>query len=138
MTVRKHADITKKYAFEAPFVSASSKTRFGEKLLKGNLDLLHFIAPNPESIYLVRVSGESMIDEFIFDGDILIVDKKQQPGNGSIVIASLNGELLVKKYSLIDSEAYLVSANEKFKPIKIMQMWDLQIQGVVKHVVRNM
>lgn len=138
MRVKKHSDIKNSYNFEAPFVSASARSKAGEKLISGNLDLLEFLAPNPDSLYLVKVNGESMKDEGIHDGDILIVDRNEKPRDGLIVIAALNGELLVKTYRNIDGVAYLYSANENFLPIKIMPVWDLQIQGVVKHVIRNM
>lgn len=137
MRVNLKTDIKNNYAFEAPFVSASSKTKQAEKLINGNLDLMEYLAPNPDRLYMVRVNGESMIDEGIYDGDILIVDKKQSPRDGLVVIAALNGEMLVKTYRIIDNEAYLFSANKNFLPIKVMPIWELNIQGVVKHVIRN-
>jgi len=91
----------------------------------------------PEDCYIVGVSGESMIDENIFQGDFLIVNRTEVPKNGSVVIASLNGELLVKTYRIIEDKEYLFSANSKFLPIQIKPFWEFQIQGVVKHVVRD-
>lgn len=138
MRVKNKLEIRQNYNFEGRFVSASSITKRAEKLIEGHLDLLEYLAPEPDSLYMVRVNGESMKDEGINDGDILIVDKKAVPKDGLVVIAALNGEMLVKTYRVIDNYAYLFSANDKFLPIKIMPLWDLTIQGVVRHVIKNL
>jgi DNA polymerase V len=127
------------YKFEAPVIEAKiRKKRPLANNIRKSLDLNAYLAPDPENIFLVRVSGESMIDANIYDGDILVVDKAAKPGNGKIVIASLNGEMAVKYFRIIDGEAYLISANKKFTPIKINELFRFEIQGVVKHVIRDM
>ncbi len=126
------------YKFEAPIVEAKVKKKISsDRQVDKFLDLNAYLAPIPENIYLVRVSGESMIDANILDGDILVVDRKEKPRNGQIVIASLNGEMAVKYYKTENNNVYLVSANKKFTPIKISELFEFQIQGVVKHVIRN-
>ena len=76
--VYKLADIKSEYSFEAPLVSAAIPAGYGRFFEKeaGKLDLHDYLALNPKSTYLVRVNGESMIDENIFDGYILIIDAK--------------------------------------------------------------
>lgn len=138
MRVNNKLEIKQNYNFEGKFVSASSITKRAEKLIEGHLDLLEYLAPEPNSLYMVKVNGESMKDEGINDGDILLVDKKSVPKDGLVVIAALNGEMLVKTYRVIDNHAYLFSANDNFLPIKILPIWDLTIQGVVKHVIKNL
>jgi len=128
------------YKFEAPVVEAPRPNIMSGQSEELNklLDLNAYLAPFPEDVFLVRVSGESMIDANIFDGDILVVDSKEPPKKGKIVIASLNGEMAVKFYEIIDGETYLISANKKFLPMKISELFEFRIQGVVKHVIRNM
>ncbi len=75
---------------------------------------------------------------FIFEGDILVVDRKEKPEDGKVVIASLNGEMAVKTLREIDAKIYLYSANKKFLPIEIQGFMEFRIQGVVKHVIHNM
>jgi DNA polymerase V len=87
---------------------------------------------------MVHVNGESMIDENIDDGDILIVDSGAQPYDGKIVVASLNGELTVKTFREKKGRAWLISANKKFLPIEIGELVQFEIQGVVKHVIKKM
>lgn len=101
------------------------------------LDLNQLLAPQPNKLFIVQVTGESMIDENIFDGDLLLVDKYDTPNDGKIIIASINGELVVKKLKKIDGKIYLFSANAKFLPIEILPLYNFQIQGVVKHVIHS-
>lgn len=105
--------------------------------LQHGLDLNQLLAPQPNKLFIVQVTGESMIDENIFDGDLLLVDKYETPNDGKIIIASINGELVVKKLKKIDGKIYLFSANAKFLPIEILPLYNFQIQGVVKHVIHS-
>jgi len=127
-----------RFDFEAPVVSAylpDSKPGKDRNALSGSIDLMAYLAPNPDGCYLVQVSGESMIDEGIFDSDILVVDGNESPKEGKVVIASLNGELAVKTYREIDGVVYLFSANKKYNPLKIEPFFEFSIQGVVKHII---
>ncbi|MFP4369380.1 MAG: LexA family protein [Candidatus Kapaibacterium sp.] len=138
MKVKKIIELRTSYSFEAPFMPATVPAGMHKEKFKANLDLNKFLAPKPEAVYLVRVNGESMIDEQIYDGDILVVDKERKPVDGLVVIAALNGEMAVKTYRVIDGEAYLFSANKKFLPIKIMPFWNFEIQGVVRYVIHEL
>jgi len=139
LKVRKVVEVKSQYSFEAPVIPAVIKanTIFKNKELS-LLDLNDFLVPKPNNIYLVRVSGESMIDENIYDGDLLIVDRFEKPDDGKVVIAALNGEMAVKIFRVIKGMVYLVSANKKFLPIRIEPYMEFQIQGIVKHVIHNM
>lgn len=138
LKAKKIAKLKTKYDFEAPAFPASSKAGGNGK---GDyplaLDLNAMLAPNPEDVYLVKVNGDSMIDEGIYEGDVLVVDKKEQAKNGSVVISSLNGELTVKTFRRINDVVYLASANKKFLPIEIKPFMEFQVQGVVKHVIHS-
>lgn len=139
MRARKKGRIKKKYYFEAELFPASiplALSKYEPEL--NQIDLTNILAPQSKNIYLVKVNGESMIDENIYDGDILIVDKNEVPKDGSIVIAALNGELTVKTFRLIEGKPYLFSANKKFLPIEIGELMQFEIQGVVKHVIKNL
>ncbi len=130
MKVRKVVELKSAFSFEAPLMaSMDSSTQM--------FDLKSVLAPKPGDVYLVRVTGESMINEGIFDGDILVVNKSEQARDGKVVIAALNGEMAVKSYREIEGKVYLFSANEKFLPIEILPFWQFDIQGVVKHVIHN-
>jgi len=136
MKVKKIVELKTEYSFESNFYIASKNKKYKKNEVY-KLDLNSLLTPKPEDYFLVKVSGESMINEGIYDGDILIVNLREQAKNGSVVIAALNGELAVKTYRIIDGITYLFSANEKFLPIEIKPYWEFQIQGIVKHVIHN-
>lgn len=136
MKVKQIVELKTQYSFEAPIISAYAKAgKSSNSESYDKLDLNSMLAPNPKETYLVRVSGESMINEGIYDGDVLVVNKKENPADGKVVIASLNGEMTVKTYREIEGTVYLFSANDKFLPIEIKPFWGFEIQGVVKHVI---
>lgn len=138
MKVKKLIELKSQYNFEAPVlpavISKADKTTRND-IEHTTIDLNKHLAPNPDDTYLVKVSGESMIGENIYDGDILIVAKANEAKDGQVVIAALNGEMTVKSYRVVDGKAYLFSANKRFLPIEIMPFWEFRIQGVVRHII---
>jgi DNA polymerase V len=139
MRASKISVVRTNYKFEAPVLGASAPTGLPKREFNLNnlLDLNSFLAPVPENCFLVRVSGQSMIDANINTDDILVVDKSETPRNGKIVIASLNGEMAVKYFQQNKDGTFLVSANKSFLPIRISELFEFQIQGVVKHVIKD-
>lgn len=100
------------------------------------LDLADFA--NHENIYALEVRGESMIDDHICSGDLVLVENTQQVHNGDIVVALLRGsETTLKRfYRESDTHARLQPANTKMQPI-FVPLADLQIQGRVLAVLRK-
>ena len=91
-----------------------------ENYIEEQLDLNRYLIKNKESSFFVRVSGDSMINVGIFDNDILIVDRSLTPTRQSIILASLDGELVIKKLIKDQSENYyLKSENTNYPNIKI-------------------
>ena len=88
--------------------------------------------------YVLKVRGNSMIDEQIRDGDFVVVNERQRADNGEMVIAMLNGNsATVKKfYRERDGRIRLQPANEAMAPIYLHDS-DISIQGVVVGVLRR-
>jgi len=88
--------------------------------------------------YVLRVRGNSMIEEQIRDGDFVVVNERQAADNGEMVIALLNGNsATVKKYYRErDGRIRLQPANEAMEPIYVHEN-DVSIQGVVVGVLRR-
>lgn len=99
--------------------------------VEDNLDLNRYLVNHPHSTYYIRVSGESMKNAGIFDGDILIVDRAIAPQPNKIIIAELNGELTVKRFKQTEGQTYLHPENDNYKPIFIAPNDDFAIWGVV-------
>ncbi len=87
--------------------------------------------------YALRVHGNSMIDEQIRDGDIVIVEDRKTARNGEMVIALLNGtEVTLKKFYLVGGRIRLQPANPAVEPL-VVDADQVQIQGVVVGVLRR-
>lgn len=87
--------------------------------------------------YVLRVRGDSMIDEQIRDGDWVIVQHRQQAENGDLVIALLDGEAVtLKKYYREGSRIRLQPANPLLSPLYVEEE-QIQIQGIVVGVLRK-
>lgn len=108
-----------------------------DDFLEANIDLNSYLVPHPEATFLVRVEGESMMGAGIFSGDVLIVDRALTPMDGKIVIAVLDGELTVKRLSLGRQGVRLLAENPKYAPIKVGDLSELKIWGVVIRVIRS-
>ena len=105
---------------------------------EGTIDLNEELIPRPNSTFIVRARGDSMIGSGIYPGDLLIVDRSLSPRNGSIIIAVLDGELSVKGLKLNDDQATLSSSNPNYSDVIVSEEMDFTIWGVCTNVVHNL
>ncbi|NDV20968.1 translesion error-prone DNA polymerase V autoproteolytic subunit [Pseudodesulfovibrio sp. JC047] len=128
-------------AFELPLSGESVPAGFpspAEEYLETPLDLNAYVAPRPEATFFVRASGDSMIGAGIYHDDILVVDRSQQPQQGNVVIAFLDGEFTVKRLARsCDGDLVLAPENPEFSPILLTPETDFEIWGVVRHVIHK-
>ena len=108
-----------------------------EDHIESMLDLNQHLIKHPAATFLVRASGESMINAGIFSGDILVVDRSLEPKHGKIVIAALDGQLTVKRLNISAKGVYLMPENTAFNPIHISEQLDMVIWGVVTNVIHS-
>jgi DNA polymerase V len=99
------------------------------------LDLNEWLIKHPAATFFLRVRGDSMVGAGIHDQDVLIVDKSLKATEGKIVIASLNGELTVKRLQKIQGRLFLAAENCLYQPIEITEDMDFRIWGVVTSVI---
>ena len=86
--------------------------------------------------FVLKVRGDSMIDEHIRDGDYVVCEQRSQPRRGETVVALLeSGEATLKKFYKEGGRIKLQPANPAFKPIYV-DPGEVQIQGVVLGVLR--
>ena len=117
------------------YVQAGFPTPAEEALLD-SITLDNFLIDKPESSFLLKVSGDSMIDAGIFEGDLVIIERGGTAKNGDIVLACVDGEWTLKYLRKTQDGAELVSANPKYPVIK--PEGSLEISGKVKAVIRKM
>ena len=102
------------------------------------LDLNTHLIKHPASTFFVKVEGESMINAGIHPDDILIVDRSIKAAENKIVVASINGELVVKRLERKKGKLYLKPENSKFESIPVNEESDLRIWGVVIYSIHKL
>ena len=103
-----------------------------------DIDILSMLCPHPEASYLIRVSGNSMIDAGVPSGDIVIVDKSNRnPGPHEIAMCELNGEYTLKHFVLEQGQGWLVPANPEYPRIRISPEDDFSVWGTVTYIIHK-
>jgi len=134
--------ITNIYAFaahkrlELPLFTCPVAAGFpspAEDWIEQTLDLNDLLIKNPPATFLLRVSGDSMTEAGIVDGSILIVDRSISPKSGMIVVASVDGDLTVKRLAGPVDAMVLRAANPEYADIPITE--NTMIWGIVKSSV---
>ena len=106
--------------------------------IENNLSLSELLIKNHLSTFLMKATGDSMIDVGINDGDILIVDRSIEAKNRDIVIAVFEGNLTVKRLLIKPTgEVILKSENTLYQNILIPEGSDLEIWGVVTSAIHQ-
>lgn len=99
------------------------------------IDLNEFLVSDPDHTFMVIAKGDSMIGANITSGSILIADRSLEPRHGHIVIASVDGEITVKRLHKTLKAIMLKPENPKYDSIKITSKNAFCILGVVTHIV---
>lgn len=108
-----------------------------EEDLAETMSLDNYLIKNKEATFMLRVSGESMIDAGIQPGDMLIVERRLDAKDGDIIVAFMDGGYTVKYLRKRNGRVWLEAANERFKDIVPAESEELKIMAVVKAVIRK-
>lgn len=122
-------------------VPTANATGFGaaaDDYMERGIDLNEQLVRNKPATYFMRVSGNSMINACIHDGDIVIVDRSIKPVSGKIVIAVVDGEMLIRRLEKTMNRVRLIPETPKLSPIEVSEFSDLVIWGVVTYVIKFM
>jgi len=106
-----------------------------EEELQDTMSLDEYLINNPNSTYLLKVEGDSMLGAGIQPGDLVLVDKSLTPKSGDIVVAQVDNEWTLKYFEKKGRDVYLRAANKKYPLIKPRE--ELIIGGVVVANVRK-
>lgn len=109
-----------------------------EDYLEGRLDLQKLLVRRPASTFLVRVTGDSMLGDGIHEGDLLVVDRSLKASPGRVVIAVVDGELLVKRLGRKDGRPVLLASNPKYSPVAIGDESQFEVWGTVTFVIHDL
>ncbi len=87
--------------------------------------------------YLLRVQGDSMIEDGILDGDLVGVHRTSEARDGQVVVARLDGEVTIKRLSLGKAGVRLLPRNPAYAPIEVAEGQDFAIEGIYCGLVRR-
>lgn len=127
-------------AFKQLDVPTANATGFGaaaDDYMERSIDLNEQLVRNKPATYFMRVSGNSMINACIHDGDIVIVDRSIKPVSGKIVIAVVDGEMLIRRLEKTINRVRLIPETPKLSPIEVNEFSELVIWGVVTYVIHT-
>lgn len=106
-----------------------------EEELTDTMSLDEYLIEHPQASYILTVSGDSMIDAGIVEGDMVIVDRGKTPKPGDIVVAEVDHDWTMKYYMKRGTKTFLRAANKKYPDIH--PETELKIGGVVTSVIRK-
>ena len=122
-------------------VKTANATGFGaaaDDYMERGIDLNEQLIRNKPATYFFRMKGDAMQQAGIFDGDVLIVDRSLNKANGKIIVAVLNGELLVRRFLKNFSSSFLIPENDRYKPINLAEFNDFMVWGVVVYSIHSL
>ncbi|MGN6421668.1 MAG: LexA family protein [Pseudobacter sp.] len=123
-------------------VKTADATGFGaaaDDYMERGIDLNEQLIHNKPATFFLRMRGEAMTGAGIHDGDVVIVDKSLKPQSGKVVIAVLNGEMLIRRLERTFNKVRLLPENRQFATTEIDPSCDtLEIWGVVTYVIHHL
>jgi DNA polymerase V len=120
-------------------VVTANATGFGaaaDDYAERGIDLNEQLIKNKPATFFMKVSGSSMINAGIFNGDVVIVDKSIRASNGKTIIAVVDGEMLIRRYEQSFNKLFLTAESPRVAKIEINEMTDFKVWGVVTCILR--
>lgn len=105
--------------------------------LEQAIDLNKELIRHPASTFYGRVVGNSMRDEGIEDGDILVIDKSLELIDDDLAVCFIDGEFTVKRVRLETDAAWLVPSNSDYPLIKVTKDNDFMVWGIVTYTIKK-
>ena len=106
-----------------------------EEEMVDTISLDDWLIRNKEASFMLKVSGDSMIDAGIRPGDMVILERGREPKHGDIVVAEIDKEWTIKFYEKVGKAISLRPANRAYRPIVPQE--ELRVAGVVTAVIRR-
>lgn len=107
-----------------------------DDFLEGALELPRWLAPNPPATFAWNISGDSMRGAGIFDRDLAVVDRSLTAGNGSVVVAAIDGQMSIKRMVIEANLPRLAFDNPDMSVFATEEIAEGEIWGVVRFSIR--
>lgn len=106
--------------------------------LELKLDLNSLLIKHREATFFLRVQGDSMVGAGIHNGDLIIVDRALTAQHKKVIVAVLDGELVIRRLVVNESEISLTAENPNYEPIAITESSAFEIWGTVTNVIHEL
>lgn len=123
-----------------PYADGGIKAGFAspaQSSMNESIDLNAVIVAHPASTFYGRVTGDSMCEEGIDDGDILVIDRSLEPVNGDLAVCCIDGEFTVKRLKVERHRILLMPANRHYAPIEVTEDDDFTVWGIVTYTIKK-
>jgi DNA polymerase V len=129
---------SKDYAqWDVPTANATGFGAAADDYAERGIDLNEQLIKNKPATFFMRVNSEAMICAGIFNGDVVIVDRSLEAKNGKVIIAVLDGEMLIRRLEINENKKRLMPATKKLSPIEINESNTFSVWGVVTYVIHS-
>lgn len=124
--------------WQVPTANASGFGAAADDYAERGIDLNEQLIRNKPATFFMRVNSDAMIDAGIYTGDVLIVDRSITAANGKIIVAVLNGEMLVRRLAKTINKIRLLPETDKLSPIDVnLNSSEFSVWGVVTYVIHS-
>lgn len=123
-----------------PYADGGIKAGFpspAQDRINESIDLNSEIVSHPASTFYGRVTGDSMIEEGIDDGDILVIDRSLEPMSGDLAVCCIDGEFTLKRLKVERHRILLLPSNHRYQPIEVKEDDDFTVWGIVTHTIKK-
>lgn len=124
---------------DVPVAQATGFGAAADDYMERGIDLNEHLIHNKPATFFMRMNSEAMADAGIYQGDIIIIDRSVKAVSGKVVIAVLNGEMLIRRYEKTFNKIRLIPETSRLSPIDIdPSCEDFAIWGVVNYVIHSL
>ena len=96
------------------------------------------LVKNNDATFYAKVSGDSMINAGLSDGDLIVIDRSLNPEHNKIAVCFIDGDFTVKRIIKKGTDLFLKAENKNYESIKVDEENQLQIWGIVTYVIKSL
>jgi DNA polymerase V len=123
--------------WDVPMANATGFGAAADDYAERGIDLNEQLIKNKPATFFMRVNSDAMIGAGIHTGDVIIVDRSIEAKNGKVIIAVLDGEMLIRRLEINQNKKRLLPATKKLSPVEINDSNIFSIWGVVTYVIHS-
>lgn len=124
--------------WDVPTANATGFGAAADDYAERGIDLNEQLIKNKPATFFMRVNSDAMIGAGIHNGDVVIVDRSLEAKNGKVIIAVLDGEMLIRRLEIDQNKKRLLPATKKLSPIEINESNTFSVWGVVTYVIHGL